>query len=269
MLRVLRKIRQYYATLGLVGVVRLLLALLAAKLSGRRLLFWLTKVWGRWPLFKMRVPGMKCPVQLRFGTTDVEVFKQVLLDSEYDFSLPSAPKVIVDAGANIGLSAVYFANKYPSAVIYALEPEESNFKLLEMNVAAYPQIKPLHAALWSEDKQIMLVDPLGGHCGFMTQEETPQKGHQHGFVPAITLDTLMKQKGLKCIDLLKVDIEGAEKEVFESCSTWIGKIGVVMVELHDRYKAGCSEAFFEATKGFQPEVTSVQTVMRLRTVSPT
>ena len=263
MFRVFRKIREYYSLLGIWRLAGVLFALLLAKLSGRALL----KLWSKWPLCKIHVPGIKYPVRMRIGTTDVEVLKQVLLDGEYDFLPPLDPKVIVDAGANIGLSAIFFANKFPEATIYALEPEESNFQLLKINTAPYPHIKPLKAALWNENKQINLADSWGGHCGFVTfnegsqQEKPPQ---QQNLVEAMTLDALMDKTGTKAVDIFKVDIEGAEKEVFENCSKWIGRVRIVMVELHERYRPGCDKAFYEATKSFEPGITNVQTIMRLQ-----
>src|SRR5438477_12484313 len=129
--RTLQIIQRYHSMLGFPKVVMLLLALWLKKLPGARF------------LFRLRTPALKHPVYLRFGTTDAWVFKEVLLDSEYDFLPPISPKVIVDAGANIGLSSIFFANKFPEATIYALEPEESNFQLLEKNASAYPRIRPL------------------------------------------------------------------------------------------------------------------------------
>ena len=70
--------------------------------------------------------------------------------------------------------------------------------------------------------------------------------------------------GLEHIDVLKIGIEGAEKEVFEMSARWIEKIGVVMAELHDDLKLGCRRAFFEATKGFPDEFSRGETIMRLR-----
>jgi hypothetical protein len=75
----------------------------------------------------------------------------------------------------------------------------------------------------------------------------------------------MGKMNLEHIDILKIDIEGAEKEVFESSSIWIGKIGIIMTELHESLRPGCKKAFYDATKEFQPEVIKGQTVMRLQT----
>jgi FkbM family methyltransferase len=242
------KIRHYHSLLGLPGVA----AFLFAKLSGTK------------PLFKKNFPSLKYPFYLRIGTTDASVCKQDLIERQYEFPLSIKPKVIVDAGANIGSSAVFFANKYPDSIIFALEPEESNFKLLEKNVSSYPQIKPIKAALWKENGQIYLVDPGDGNHGFQTTEKAADNCQPLGFIQALTLDALMTRMDLESVDVLKIDIEGAEKEVFESSAKWIDKVGVIMAELHDRTKAGCGKAFYEATRGFYGEFSKGEVVIRMR-----
>jgi len=247
MLRALRKIHHYHSVLGLSGVV----AFLFAKLSGIR------------PLLSKKLVGIRYPVYVRVGTTDISVLKQVFIERQYSLTIPIEPKVIVDAGANICLSAVFFANQYPGAAIFAIEPERSNYEMLRKNAAAYPQIQPLHAALWSESKMICLVDPGNGHHGFQTLEGDAENPDNRVMIPAMSLDALIQQKGLKRIDLLKIDIEGAEKEVFENSSSWIGDVGVIMAELHEHLKAGCSRAFSDATRGFSEAASKGETVVRV------
>jgi FkbM family methyltransferase len=220
-----------------------------------------TRAWH--PLYILRIPGIKHPVHLRFGTSDAWVLKEVLLDGEYDFLPPVSPVVIVDAGANIGLTAIFFANKFPNAIIYALEPEESNFEMLKTNTSKYSQIRPFKTALWNQTKPISLVNPDCGHWGFTTTDGG-SAGHEHlKLTDAVTLDNFMYKMNLEKIDIFKIDIEGAEKEVFESSGKWIGKVRIVMAELHDSHRPGCSRAFYEATNEFQPEIIKGQTVMRL------
>ncbi|MDR3457772.1 MAG: FkbM family methyltransferase [Verrucomicrobiae bacterium] len=259
MFRVLIKVREYHALLGLKQVAGVLLALLLAKLSSKRL----SNMWSNLPLFKVRVPRIAHPVQMRFGTSDAWALKEVLLDGEYDFLPAISPKIIIDAGANIGLAAIFFANKFPDALVYALEPEESNFNLLKTNTAPYPQIKPLKTALWNENKQIKLFDSSGGHWGVTTHDVDANPQTQLGQVEAVTLDGLMQKLNVDQVDILKIDIEGAEKEVFENSKKWIGKVQIIMVELHERYRSGCEQAFTEATQEFLPKVVRGQIVMCL------
>lgn len=251
MMRAFQKVRHYHTALGFSGAVA----------------FIFSKALGTHPLFKTKVAGIRHPVYVRIGTTDTTVLRQILIEEHYDMRCRTVPKVILDAGANIGLSAVFFANKYPEATIIALEPELSNFRLLQKNVAPYPQIKPLHAALWKENRQINLIDPCQGHHGFQTVEGSPGEGAQPGLVQALTVDVIMSSMGLNAVDLLKIDIEGAEKEVFENSAKWIDKVEMVMAELHDNLKPGCSKAFSEATKAFPQESSKGEIIMRLRTAA--
>jgi FkbM family methyltransferase len=185
-------------------------------------------------------------------TTDVSVLTDILLKAEYGLELPTPPRVIIDAGANIGMASVFFANKYPEARIIAIEPEASNFQLLRKNTSFYPNITCVEGALWKTDAPVNLSDPGGGHWGFQTFEAAQhENGRQVWMVNGITMDTLMDRFGIERIDFLKLDIEGAEKEVFENPSSWIDKVAFFAIELHDSSRDGCSRAVYGATKGFQ------------------
>jgi FkbM family methyltransferase len=246
--KAIRKINHYYSVLGVPGV----LYFLFAKLAGTR------------PLFKKALTGIRHPVYFRIGTTDLSVLRQVFVERQYDFRLPTSPKLIVDAGANIGLSAVFFANRYPSAAIVAIEPENSNLRVLKVNVAPYPQIKTMEAALWRENREISLFDSGQGNDSFQISEASEFDSSCKGRVTGVTVDAIMRRMGMDFIDLLKIDIEGAEKEVFENCSQWIDNVGVIMAELHDHLRAGCGRSFSEATKAFSAEFTRGETVMKQR-----
>ncbi|HEY4415311.1 MAG TPA: FkbM family methyltransferase [Verrucomicrobiae bacterium] len=261
MQQTIKKIRSYRARLGTLQLIKLLGLIILAKLLARKF----SSLSAKWSFQKLTLPIVSHPVFIRIGTTDVEVLQQVLLDHEYEFTLPITPAVIIDAGANIGFASVYFANKYPDARIIALEPDPSNFKLLQMNTVAYPQIKALNMALWNESKPINLFSPQGGHSGFRTLEKSDDSLQHYGKTDAITIDDLLQQYKLDFIDILKMDIEGAEREVFQSSANWINQVKVFMVELHESYKPGCTEAFNTAVAGFQPIITQKgETLLCLR-----
>jgi len=225
----------------------------------------LSKLSGSRPLLKSKLTGIRHPFWVRVGTTDASVLLQVLVERHYDFNLPIEPRRIVDAGANIGLSALFFANKFPNSTIVAVEPEEANFRLLLKNVAPYPQIRALNAALWSKNKRIILIDPGDGSHGFLTRESSSTSAKAISMVEARSLDSIMTELDWDCIDLLKVDIEGAEKELFEGSAPWIDNVQVILVELHDNVRPGCAEAFYRATSEFTDGGVLGETIMRLRT----
>jgi len=194
--------------------------------------------------------GTDHTVHLRLGTSDFCAYKDVLVCREKDYDPGIAnftPRVIVDAGAHIGMASIAFAWLYPRATIIAVEPEPSNFAALLRNVAPYKGIIPVEAALWKEDGEVGLgasqVHPKGGF-------QIIERGQTR--VRAVTMRTLMRELGIHFIDLLKLDIEGAEKEVFEACD-WIESVRTIALELHDRVKPGCRAAVKAAAKSFRFE----------------
>lgn len=219
------------------------------------------------------------PVHLRMRTTDVSVYEEIVANGEYRFEIAREPTVIVDAGANIGLTSIFFANRYPGAKVIAIEPEASNFRMLIKNCERYSTIVPIEAALWSSDTRVDLQDPGTGSWGFRTEDrqqvqDTGAPAQDTGAVArpgddagvrALTIPTLMREVGIDHIDILKVDIEGAEKEIFDHCDAWIDRIGVLAVELHDRWKPGCSEAVEAAARNFPITWTRGETTFFLRT----
>jgi hypothetical protein len=82
-------------------------------------------------IIKVRLPESKDTMTLRPNTSDMDVFQQIFVNEEYEFSLDTDPAVIIDAGANIGLASIYYSIKYPKAKIIAIEPELSNYELLK------------------------------------------------------------------------------------------------------------------------------------------
>lgn len=215
-------------------------------------------------------PALQHTLNLRLKTTDVVTYKKIFEDEEYGFSVPKEPSFIIDAGANIGLASIFLARKYPQARIFALEPEQENFKLLKKNISNYPNITAIQKALWKDTGTLLLVDPGIGPWGFQVHDtSTAPKGKVIGKIPAIGVQDLMKTSQIPYVDLLKMDIEGGEKELFEDCANWIGSVGSIMIELHDRMKIGCSRSFYLATKDFDFELHKGENVFVARTMFPT
>jgi len=233
-------IKTYIRTVGLRG----LLYAIKAKVTNSTI------------YFKLKRPDCKYPFRLRIPSSDVPTYEQVFINHDYDFLVETHPKVIVDAGANIGLASIYFANKYPGAKIIALEPEQSNFELFKENIAPYSNVIPIQAALWNKNEEIDLIDPGLGNWGFMTETKDSTEnlpGNICHTVMAMTIDKIMRDYSLTKIDILKIDIEGAEREVFSDTSLWIEKIDSIIIELHERMKAGCNRSFYCGSNGFDNE----------------
>lgn len=200
--------------------------------------------------------SMRSPLKCRVPSTDLFIYDQIIGRDDLKFEVNRDPKFIIDAGANIGITSILFASRFPEAKIIAIEPEEENYQLLCENVAAYPNVIPLQAALWHVSGRISLMDPNQGECSYVANDEvsaTNQAACFKHLVDAITVDEVLTRFGIDHLDILKMDIEGSEKEVIEHCETWIHKVDAIMVELHDRIKPGCSRVFYSQTVDFDKE----------------
>jgi FkbM family methyltransferase len=229
-------LRNYHSLFGLKGVSLVLTSHVLRKM----------------PQISLCVPGLPHPLHLRLRSSDVALLRSVLLVGEYDWSFLKPPRVIIDAGANVGFTSVVYANRYPQARIIAIEPEASNFQLLKKNTAPYPNIELVNGALWKENTKLRIVDPGWGSWAFRTQEAGAgkQAPSDRALVQAFTLDKILSDHQIEFVDILKMDIEGAEKEVFENSASWIDRVGVIIIELHDFFKEDCEKVVRSATTGF-------------------
>ncbi len=183
-------------------------------------------------------------VHLRKGTTDYTVYRQVLVFEHYASQKTKNVRTIIDLGANIGLATLYYKHKYPGATIIAVEPESGNFNMLKKNVAGLKNVYCVQKAIWNKSRSLQLVSTQFGEYGYAVGEEANEESSEIG---AITIGDLCDQFSISTIDLLKIDIEGSEKELFDKGSEeWLPRVKSIVIELHDWFKPGCSHAFFKA-----------------------
>lgn len=190
-------------------------------------------------LVEVTVPGIPYPIALRAGTADASTLEKIFVWNGYDLDYPPDVRVVIDAGANIGVSAAFFATRFPAAMVIAIEPESSNWSLLLRNVAQFSNVTPVHAALWSEDTSLALSNPEDRVDSY--RYSAAACGER---VEALCMRTLLLKYGVAKVDVLKVDIEGAEAEVFAGKPAWVGDVRMFITELHGD---AARTAFREAT----------------------
>ena len=174
-------------------------------------------------------------------SSDYDVLRQVVFKGEYETACSALklnfktfePVIIVDAGANIGLTSRFFAERFPNSLIYALEPEPENFKILKKNVAGLDTIKPLQNALSAErGKRFEIGKSMrdGADWARTTQESA------NGTIMGITLEELLTEN-VGFFDILKIDIEGAERFIFDNQASqdFLDKTRVLVIEIHDEF----------------------------------
>jgi FkbM family methyltransferase len=179
------------------------------------------------------------PFTLRRTAPQINGLMQNVMRGEYDRWLEGLnPSVIVDAGSYIGDLTCHWATRYPEARIIALEPNPDSFARASLNLRPYG------------DRVTLIQSGLGdheGHCSISGSEMGAHlvKGNS-GEVQSVrvtTVDVLLDELGLNSVDLLKLDIEGAEKEVLATAPRWISRVKCLVVEFHgaDLEAAGVAE----------------------------
>lgn len=165
-----------------------------------------------------------------------------LLDANFD-------GVIVDAGGYIGTAAIALSQLYPQAQVITIEPSRENIEVLKRNIAHYPRIKVVQGALSGQKgPKLKLRNRETGHWGYSVVDSPGDRPGASVIeeVDGFTLSDLVPDA--KKIGILKLDIEGAEKALFEGGDEMLGAIPVIFVELHDRIVQGCSASFKEFSK---------------------
>lgn len=172
-------------------------------------------------------------VSLRGGTSDILCFENCIARHIYSCYQPThEPQVIIDAGANIGASAVWFLMHYPIANLIALEPDINNFNLCQKNLAAFgSRVIIQQAALWSSGTELQVQNPDAAPDS-LCYSQTARSSKQS--ISAHSMSDLMISHKLDRIDIFKCDVEGAEIEIFgdPNVDDWVQNIQAILIELH-------------------------------------
>jgi FkbM family methyltransferase len=209
---------------------------------GRR--FWLRNLRGitRQGLKPIYLNGM-APIYIRPGESDLEVVHEVFFARHFDIK-PEAVRnrirgryteiigsgklpIIIDAGANIGASTIWFARQYPQARIAAVEPDPGNLAMLKRNIGPYSNCSIVDAAIGAEPGFASLSNS-GEQLAWSVQTTRSSAG-----VPVVTVDDAFKSSGGDEPFIVKIDIEGFERDLFASNLDWLDRTYVVFVEPHD------------------------------------
>lgn len=215
---------------------------LAARLSRAFWLRWnsvylswlVSKVRGR-RFFFSRNADADYPLVGRSSDTDRQVYKQIFCEREYAPLIGLANvDTIIDLGANVGYSAAFFLSKFRYAQLIAVEPDVDNLEMLAINLRPYhSRVDIVPAAIWSAETRLdMRVEPYRGGGSWAKQVE--KSVSESGAIRGVDIPWILKTFQIDTVSLLKIDIEGAEVELFSAgVDAWIGRVRTIVIELHD------------------------------------
>ena len=158
----------------------------------------------------------------------LHTYKDVFENDIYKFRASSDRPLIIDCGANIGISILYYKTLYPKADIIAFEPDKTNFQLLSKNVNQnnLNGVNIHEAAVWIENGMISFAANAAEGSSIAASGE----GDNVVPVSCVRLAGILNQH--QTIDFLKIDIEGAEAEVIKDCAPGLTKVENMFLEYH-------------------------------------
>lgn len=205
-------------------------------------------------LVSLPIPGYSHRVYFRRNTSDLHIVRQVFRSRDYD-CLDSDQKVrfFVDGGANIGATSFFLLSKYPQARAIVIEPDEANLEVCRRNLGPFNdriQIMPL--ALWSMTAPLK-VCRQGKGMGQESAIYVINSSNDEAEIEGISLDDLFRRIDSPIVDLVKLDVEGAEAKIFEEGTLhWLERTRNLLIEFHG---TRCEEVVLSKLKPFEYEVS--------------
>jgi FkbM family methyltransferase len=166
------------------------------------------------------------PLQVVDGLSFYHSYREIFQQEIYRFDTHHPAPRILDGGANIGLSVLYFKQLYPLAKITAFEPDDAVFRALKENLHSFqhPDVELVEAALWTAETTLSFYAE-GADAGRVHYQHDGALPRQ---VPAVRLASYLQQE----VDMVKLDIEGAEVDVLVDCGAALQGVRHLFVEYH-------------------------------------
>jgi FkbM family methyltransferase len=188
-------------------------------------------------------------ISVRRYSSDVKVFHQIVVNQEYspvfDFIERKRGnneiKYVIDAGANIGLTTIHIKSVYDKAEIVAVEPDSENYQMLVRNISLndLKKVHALRAAVWHKNDELFLdTDFRDGEAWSISVSDKIATGRARASVQGLNIVTIMDKYNFDHIDLLKIDIEGAERFLFadsDTASAFLSVTRFIAMEIHNEY----------------------------------
>lgn len=197
---------------------------------------------------------------------DRGAIQQIFVNMDYDVSHYEQGKrlrklasqkqqklLIIDAGANIGASTVFFSKTWENSLVFAIEPEETNFHILCLNTKDL-DVRRYHGAISNQKGRMTLSDPNRSTMGFVTSKFDDQiEGTFLNHIESLSPKDILAEMAHEDVYpfIFKIDIEGAESFLFDNDSPWVNKFPLIIIELHDwmlPFKGTSRNALREITK---------------------
>jgi len=158
--------------------------------------------------------------------------KEIFLENTYRFCSSNPSPTILDCGANIGMSIIYFKKMFPTSKVIAFEPDKGIYQSLQKNISSFEfdNVTLLRKAVWKADELLN----FGGDTSVGGTLDIRATHNVKAEVEAVTLKPYLRDQQ---IDFLKIDIEGAEFEVLKDIINDLANVKNIFIEYHSNPKS--------------------------------
>lgn len=177
--------------------------------------------------------GCTRPFQLWNTDLSLHTAQGIVSGSTYPVLLPGRQiETILDVGANVGASTVFFALNYPQATVLAFEPSPDSFALLEANTRDLAKVCRFNFGLGGHDASLPLYQ---GQLDCVTNSfcQSTHNTSRHVMARMRDAQSVLIENRVERLDLLKLDTEGCELSILRSLRKWLSEIRVLYIEYHD------------------------------------
>ncbi|MBV9464759.1 MAG: FkbM family methyltransferase [Solirubrobacterales bacterium] len=185
----------------------------------------------RWLYVRLRKLGHTFTFAIN-DSSELFVLADVLCEEQYELAEDFRPRTILDLGSHIGASIIYFKLKYPDASIFGYEPHPATFRKLERNVGHLPDVHLTRAAAAAGDGPVTLFEAKRTWASSL-RADWGDEARGRITVQGVTLETIFRALALEQVDLIKLDVEGAELELLRADSSAEPRAAVIVGEIHD------------------------------------
>ena len=180
--------------------------------------------------YHVKINKQRFNIFLRTFEGDIDIFYEIFWKKVYRLPgniLNGTGKVVVDLGANTGMTALYFYAYYQPALLLCVEPAGENYNLLVKNTSKLDIVRPLNAAAMANEGRVKIKNEILHY-----NNKAEMSAGDDATVKAVTIGSLFKQYALAEVAVLKIDIEGAEEAIFNTDSSFLDMTGNVLIEIH-------------------------------------
>ena len=182
-------------------------------------------------LVRERIDSMTADQIFTYNDYDLSILARYsdLIDSYENILSQNKVPLIIDCGANIGLSAFYFSREFPNAKIVAVEPEKNNFLMMKQNCDGLGNVEILNNAIGSSDGFANIESKDAENNSFRTFRNLKGDGE----IEVVSVNSILSDNKDLVPFIIKIDIEGFEEDLFSANTEWVGKFLLLIIETHD------------------------------------